>query len=73
MAANKEKIVRGIHQLLWSFPFFLLGPGLYFWKGAKGLNNGEWWWTVISVLAMLAAAIFVVRGLRLIMAGLFND
>ena len=73
MAANKDKIARGVNLMAFSFPFILFGPALYFWKGAKGWHNGEWWWSIISLLLMGLAAFLAVKGLRLILAGLFGD
>ncbi len=71
--ANKDKIVKGLNQLALAFPFFLLGPSFYYWKGAKGIDNGQWWWTAISAALMLTAIFFLVRGLRLTMAGFFDS
>ncbi len=73
MAADKDKLMRGINVMAFSFPFILFGPALYFWKGAKGWQNGEWWWGVLSVLIMGVAVFMAVKGLRLILDGLFND
>ena len=73
MATNKDKIVRGINLMAFSFPFILFGPALYFWKGAKGWTNGEWYWSVLSVIVMLIAIYMAVRGLKLILAGIFGD
>jgi hypothetical protein len=73
MAANKEKIARGVNLMAFSFPFILFGPSLYFWKGANGWQNGQWWWGVISIALMALAVFLAVKGLRLILAGLFGD
>ncbi len=59
--------------MAYSFPLIMLGPGLFYWKGARGWGNGEWWWAVLSLLIMGAAAFLAVKGLRLIMAGIFGD
>ena len=73
MAANKEKIMMGVNYMAYAFPLILFGPGLYFWKGAKGWDNGEWWWAMLSLLIMGAAAFLVVKGLKTILAGIFGD
>jgi hypothetical protein len=73
MSANKEKIARGANLMAYSFPLILLGPGLFFWKGASGWKNGEWWWALLSLVIMGAAVFIAIKGLRLIMAGIFGD
>lgn len=73
MPSDKDKIARGINLMAFSFPFILFGPALYFWKGARSWGNGEWWWGVLSVAIMLTAVYLAVSGLRLILAGFFND
>ena len=73
MASDKDRIMRGINMMAFAFPFILFGPALYFWKGAAGWNNGQWWWPVLSILVMGLAAFLAIKGLRLILAGFFND
>jgi len=72
MSTDKDKMMRGINFMAFSFPLIFFGPALFFWKGASGLNNGQWWWAVISVVLMGVAVFLVVKGLRLVLAGLFN-
>ena len=73
MPSDKDKIARGINLMAFSFPFILFGPALYYWKGARGWTNGEWYWSILSVLIMGLAIFIAVKGLRLILAGFFND
>lgn len=73
MPTNKDKLMRGINIIAFSFPLILLGPALYFWKGAASWQNGQWWWAILSLLIMIAAVYLVVKGLRTILAGLFGD
>jgi len=73
MAANKEKIMMGVNYMAYAFPLILFGPGLYFWKGAEGWDDGEWWWAMLSLIIMGAAAFLVVKGLKTILAGIFGD
>ncbi len=73
MAADKDRIMRGINMMAFSFPFVLFGPALYYWKGAAGWNNGQWWWPILSLLVMAIAAFLAIKGLRMILAGFFND
>lgn len=72
MSTDKDKMMRGINFMAFSFPLIFFGPALFFWQGAKGLNNGQWWWAVISVILMGVAVFLAVKGLRLILSGLFN-
>lgn len=73
MATDKDKLMRGVNIMAFAFPLILTGPALYFWKGAQGWQNGQWWWGVLSVLLMGGAVYMSVKGLRLIMAGIFGD
>jgi len=63
----------GVNYMAYSFPLIFLGPGLYFWKGARAWDHGEWWWAALSLIIMGAAVFLVVKGLRAIMAGIFGD
>lgn len=73
MAADKDKMMRGVNLMAFAFPGIFFGPALFYWKGASGMNNGQWWWPVLSLAIMGLAAFLAVKGLRLIMSGLFND
>ncbi len=73
MAANKDKMMMGVNYIAYSFPLIFLGPGIFFWKGAKAWDQGEWWWAVLSIVIMGLAVFLIVKGLRLLLAGLFGD
>lgn len=56
-----------------ALPLIFTAPGLYFLVGIRALELGKWWWTALSIALMLLAVWFVVKGLRLVLAGFFND
>lgn len=72
MSTDKDKLMRGVNLMAWAFPFIFFGPALFFWKGARGWQSGEWWWWVLSLIIMLAAVVLMVKGLRLVLAGFFG-
>ena len=69
---KKEKLMKGINLMALSFPFIFAGPTLYHFKGANALRNNEPWWLLISLVLMLVAVFFAVRGLRTIMDAFFD-
>lgn len=70
--ANKEKLVKGLNVLFLCIPFAIIGPALFYWKGADSLDNGEPWWFIICLIIMLAAIFFFLKGLRTILNGFFE-
>lgn len=70
---NKEKLIKGLYQMALAFPFIFAGPSLFFWKGAKAWEDGQYLWTIISVVLMLGAAVMVVLGLRKVLAAFFDQ
>jgi len=70
---KREKIMKGINLMAISFPFIFGGPTLYYFKGAQAIKNNEPWWLVISVILMVAAVFFAVKGLRTIVNAFFDD
>lgn len=73
MAANREKIAKGIRALAIALPLIFTAPGLYFLAGMPASRNGNYWWMALSIILMLVAVFFMVKGLRTILAGFFND
>ena len=69
---KKQKLLKGINFMALSFPFIFGGPTLFHYKGAQALRNGEPWWLVLSIVIMLIAVFFAVKGLRIIMAAFFD-
>lgn len=73
MATNKEKIMEGVRYLALAFPFILAGPSVYFWAGVPAMAEGNYWWA-IGAGALMGVAVFLgVKGLRTVLAGLFNS
>ena len=70
---DKQKLMRGINLLAIAFPFIFGGPTLFYFKGAKAIENGEPWWLILSILVMLIAVFYAVRGLRTLLHAIFND
>jgi ABC-type nickel/cobalt efflux system permease component RcnA len=73
MAADKEKIAKGIRSLAIALPLIFTAPGLYFLAGMPASRTGNYWWMAASLILMLVAVFFMVKGLRQILAGFFND
>lgn len=73
MATNKEKLMHGVRLLALSFPFILTGPGIYFLAGVPAMQQGNYWWAIGSWAMMALAFYFFVKGLRTVLAALFND
>ncbi len=72
MATNKDKLLTGIKFLALGFPFIFIGPALWTWQGVKGLKAGYYLWPILSIIAMLLAAFLCVKGIRTVMAALFD-
>ena len=48
-------------------------PYLKFSMTEKAIENGEPWWLILSILIMLFAVFYAVKGLRSILHAIFND
>jgi amino acid transporter len=73
MAANKEKIAHGIRFLAIALPLVFSGPALYVAAGLPAAKNGNYLWMVLSILLMLISVFLMVKGLRTVLKGFFND
>ncbi len=73
MASDKEKIAAGIRFMAIALPLIFTGPALYVALGQPLAREGNYLWIVISILVMLVAVFFAVKGLRTILSGFFND
>lgn len=73
MAANRDKIMHGIRFMAIALPLVFSGPALYVAMGLPASRDGNYVWMAVSVLIMLIAVYFAVRGLRTILQGFFND
>lgn len=73
MASDKDKIGRGIRFLAIALPLIFTAPGLFFILGVPAYKQGSYLWLGISVFLMLVAVFFMVKGLRTVLAGFFND
>jgi lysylphosphatidylglycerol synthetase-like protein (DUF2156 family) len=73
MAANKEKIAKGIRFLAVALPLIFTAPGLYFLAGIPAYQKGNYGWIIASIVLMLVAVFLMVKGLRVVLAGFFND
>lgn len=73
MAANRDKIMHGIRFMAIALPLIFSGPALYVALGLPAARQGNYIWMGVSVLLMLVAVFFAVKGLRTILRGFFND
>jgi apolipoprotein N-acyltransferase len=72
MATDREKFLKGIRFMAVGFPFIFMGPALLTWLGIPAYHKGNYVWLAISIVLMLTAAFFCVKGLRTILASLFD-
>lgn len=63
----------GVRFMAVGFPFIFMGPALMTWYGIPAYRHGNYIWIGVSILLMLAAAYFCIRGLRTILSALFDD
>lgn len=73
MASDKEKISKGIRFLAVALPLVFTAPGLFYILGIPAYKNGSYLWLSISIVLMLVAVFFMVKGLRTVLAGFFNE
>lgn len=73
MAANRDKIMHGIRFMAIALPLIFSGPALYVALGLPAARQGNYIWMGVSILLMLVAVFFAVKGLRTILKGFFND
>ena len=73
MESDKQKIAEGIRFLAVALPLVFSGPALYVGVGIPALRGGNYLWIGISILVMLVAVFLMVKGLRRILSGFFND
>ena len=70
---NKTRLMQGIRWMAISFPFIFAGPTIFYVAGWKGFQSGNYLWFILSILFMVGAAYFAVRGLRLIISAFFDE
>ncbi len=73
MESDKQKIAEGIRFLAVALPLVFSGPALYVGLGIPASRDGNYLWMGISVLVMLVAVFFMVKGIRRVLSGFFND
>ena len=73
MATDKEKLVKGLYILAFSFPFVLAGPSIFAWRGASDLSEGRYLWGIVSIVCMLTAVGTGIFGLKTILAAFFDS
>lgn len=73
MATDKEKLLRGIQFMAMGFPFIFSGPALLTWQGIPAMREGNYIWITVSILFMITAAFFSVKGLRTILSSFFDE
>jgi len=73
MESDKQKIAEGIRFLAVALPLVFSGPALYVGLGIPASRDGNYLWMAVSILVMLVAVFFMVKGLRRVLSGFFND
>ncbi len=72
MATNRDKLMNGFRFMAVGFPFIFMGPILLTWQGIPKYHQGNYIWLIVSILFMVIAAYFSVRGLRTILSAFFD-
>ena len=72
MPTNKEKLLKGMQFIAIGLPFVFAGPFLLTWAGIPLAQQGNYIWMILSVIFMITAAYFCVRGLRTILSSFFD-
>lgn len=72
MSTDKEKLIKGLYHLAFAFPFIFAGPSLFAWRGADGLNSGNYGWTIVSLICMLVAIFLIIRGIKVTLNAFFQ-
>ena len=72
MATDKDKMLKGIRFIAIGLPFVFTGPALLTWAGIPAMKHGNYIWISLSILFMIAAAYFCVRGLRTVLSSFFD-
>lgn len=72
MPTNKEKLIKGMQFIAVGLPFVFAGPVLLTWAGMPYAQRGNYLWLIVSILFMITAAYFCVRGLRTVLSSFFD-
>jgi len=72
MATDKDKLAKGVRFMAVAFPFVFMGPVLLTWLGIPQYHKGNYIWLILSIVFMLTAAFFAVKGLRTILSAFFD-
>ncbi len=73
MASDRDKIMHGLRFMAIALPLIFSGPALYVALGLPAARQGNYIWMGVSILLMLIAVFFTVKGLRTVLKGFFND
>ncbi len=73
MASDRDKIMHGLRFMAIALPLIFSGPALYVALGLPASRQGNYIWLGVSILLMLVAVFFTVKGLRTVLKGFFND
>lgn len=72
MATDKVKLIKGIYFFAFAFPFYFIGPTLYYLLGGPGLQKGEWIWAAVSIILMFLAVALTIRAIAVILDAFFD-
>lgn len=72
MATDKDKLMKGVRFMAVGFPFIFMGPMLLTALGIPAMHQENYLWLIVSILLMLTAVYFCIRGLRTILSALFD-
>ncbi len=73
MASDKDKIAKGMRFLAIALPLIFTAPGIFYLAGIPAYQKGNYLWLVASIILMLVAVFFMVKGLRTVLAGFFDQ
>jgi hypothetical protein len=73
MATNKELLSKGIKYLAGALPLSFIGPSLIYNAFMNQQNVWHYLVLAIGIIACIAAVFLMVKGLKIMMKGIFND
>lgn len=64
--------MKGLNILAIAFPFYFLGPAIYYWKGGPELQNHNWYWAAGAIMLMFIAVALTIRALAIVLDAFFE-
>lgn len=72
MPTDRDKLLKGVRFIAIGFPFIFMGPILIFTSGIPEYEKGNYGFLILSIVFMLLAGFFCVKGLRTVLSAFFD-